>query len=146
MTNPAILSADIPSGWPVCFLHDCPQRQQCLRHHAAFALLPELQVGEAVFPSARTADGCAKFHPIAHVRVAVGFKGIFREVKERDAHAMRMAITRYLGNSSSYYRHRNGSIPLLPEQQAWIADLFRRYGYTEELQFDDYREAYRFEE
>ena len=34
---------------------------------------------------------------------------------------------------------------LTPEQQEWILDLFRRYGYTEGLRFEQYVYAYDFD-
>lgn len=32
----------------------------------------------------------------------------------------------------------------MPEQQEWIKKIFRDFGYTEEIVFDDYKDVYRF--
>ena len=39
----------------------------------------------------------------------------------------------------------NGQLTLTPEQQADIIDIFRSYGYTEKLSFDNYIDRYSFE-
>ena len=59
---------------------------------------------------------------------------------------MRAEISRYLGGGGTFYRYRNGETPLMPEQQEWIKQLFARYGYTEEVVFDEYKDVYRFDE
>ena len=39
----------------------------------------------------------------------------------------------------------NGQLTLTPGQQAGIIDIFREYGYTEELSFDNYIDRYAYE-
>ena len=34
----------------------------------------------------------------------------------------------------------------MPGQQEWIKKMFLRFGYTEEIVFDDYKEVYRFDD
>jgi hypothetical protein len=44
---------------------------------------------------------------------------------------MRAKIAEYLGGGGRYYRYRNGTKLLMPEQQQWIRNLFKRYGYLQ---------------
>lgn len=82
--------------------------------------------------------------PIKMVRAAIGFQHIFDEIKAKHSHVMRMKLANYLGTGGSYYRYRNGENLLMPEQQEWIKKMFRDFGYTEEVVFDDYKDVYRF--
>ena len=55
-------------------------------------------------------------------------------------------MARYLGSGGTFYRYRNGERLLMPEQQEWIKNMFTRYGYTDEIEFDGYKEVYRFDD
>jgi hypothetical protein len=54
----------------------------------------------------------------------------------------RNQIKKYLGGHGTYYNYNKGKYLLTPEQQEWIMNLLRRYGYTENLRFDGYRNEY----
>ena len=95
-----------------------------------------------VLPSAAAKKQCPHFHPVKKVRVATGFRNIFEDVKARDIAQMRSEMSAFLGSRATYYRYRNGEQPLNPRQQQWIVQLFRRYGYTHDLVFDDYKDMY----
>ena len=53
-------------------------------------------------------------------------------------------MKKYLGSNAAYYRYAAGEKLLTPEQKEWIVDLFHKYGYTENLVFDNYKNAYDF--
>ena len=97
-----------------------------------------------VLPTVMNKKECPHFSPIQVVRAAVGFSRIFAEVKEKHHAAMRREMAGYLGGGGTFYRYRNGERLLMPEQQEWIKKMFLRYGYTEEVVFDDYKDVYRF--
>ena len=91
-------------------------------------------------------DGqCQHFRPVQKVLMAVGFKNIVYDVKERDSAEMRRELATFLGSTTTFYRYRNGEHLLNPRQQEWIRNLFRRYGYTDEVTFDGSREVYIFD-
>jgi hypothetical protein len=48
----------------------------------------------------------------------------------------------YLGGNGTYYRYDHGERLLTPEQQDWIINLFKQYGYTDNLEFDGDKEVY----
>ena len=76
--------------------------------------------------------------------MAYGFKLLFKEVKQKDYTRLREQMKAYLGSHGAYYRYNRGEKLLNPEQQQWIVNLFRTYGYTENLTFEQYREVYDF--
>ena len=130
----------LPYGWTLCSLSECSRKEECLRYQVCQSVT--LTRGQCVLPAVLLKETCPYFHPIRKVNVAIGFKGIFREVKERDHSEIRRKIANYLGRGGTYYRYRNGERSLTPKQQEWIRQLFRRYGYTEEVVFDRYETIY----
>lgn len=130
----------IPYTWAMCYLSECSRRDECLRYQVCMSAGFTLR--QCVLPAVLRKGECPYFHPIRKVRVAIGFKGIFSEVRYRDHSTIRSKIANYLGRGGTYYRYRNGERALSPEQQEWIRQLFRRYGYTDEVVFDRYETIY----
>ena len=130
----------IPYNWAMCYLSECSRKDECLRYQVC--LSTQCTKNQCVLPTALRKGECPYFHPIRKVRVAIGFRNIFSEVKERDHSAIRRKIANYLGRGGTYYRYRNGERELSPKQQEWIRQLFRRYGYTDEVVFDRYETIY----
>ena len=90
-------------------------------------------------PGAMDNGECRCFVKGEKVRIARGFDNMFARVKDRSHRsALRNQLTDYLGSKGTYYRYKHGERLLSPEQQRWILDLFRRYGYTENVDFDNY--------
>lgn len=71
--------------------------------------------------------------------MAWGFDKLFAEMKVKDAPALRAEMRDYLGSKGQYYRYKLGQLKLLPEQQAYIKQLFARYGYKD-VEFDHFSE------
>lgn len=135
---------DLPIGWEICFLEECRQKDKCLRYKAATILPDDCYSANAVTPKVLKTKKCPCFKSIEIVRVAMGFSTIYREVKARHAPELRAYISQYLGGNGSYYRYLHGERMLMPEQQSWIRNLFKEYGYDENIEFDGYKDAYRF--
>ena len=136
-------TVSVPAEYLYCFNTGCPREKECMRHFAAEHIDKEIIVGTAVFPTALQADGgCKRFKLKRVIKAAWGFEKLFREVRERHASLLRDKLKSYLGGNGTYYRYHHGDRLLTPEQQAWILDLFRRYGYTDGLEFDGYREVW----
>lgn len=146
MENFDDLTYDIlPPSWMFCFLEGCPRADECMLHLTT-RLIPENQTyGTAVFPTALKDGKCEHFKPVKKIKAAYGFDTIFKEVKSKDEKSLRDSMKDYFGSHGAYYRYHNGDKMLTPEQQQWIIDLFKRYGYTENLCFDHYRIVYDFE-
>lgn len=132
----------LPSSWLFCFVDGCPKADKCVRHLSSQYIPDDKTVGFAVFPSALKGGNCSHFKVIRKIHAAYGFDTIFREVKRKDDTLLRDKIKAYLGSHTEYYRYHNGKKMLTPEQQKWIISLFQRYGYTDNLKFDHYRDVY----
>ncbi len=132
----------LPPSWVFCFLDGCPKAEECMRHFSAQYIPDDKKRGYAVFPTALSGDACDYFKPIRKIHAAYGFDTIFKEVKRRDDKALRAKVKAYLGGNGTYYRYQHGERLLTLEQQQWIIDIFRSFGYTENLVFDHYRDVY----
>ena len=136
--------ASVPAGWQLCFCEDCPRHGECLRYRAGQHVPAKLHWGPAVYPTAWKSGECDFFREAQIVTLAWGFKPLFRDVKQKDYTPLRDKIKGYLGGHGTYYRYNRGERLLNPEQQEWVLNLFRRYGYTEDLAFAQYKDAYDF--
>ena len=115
-----------------------------MRYQMCLLATEETTRTTCVLPTVLKQKVCPHFHPIKKIRVATGFEKMFDEVKAKDQAVIKAKLMGYLGPKSTYYRYRSGERSLTPTQQEWILDLFRRYGYTEGIDFDGYKEEYRF--
>lgn len=143
-TNKLLRYGDVPYGWALCYIKECTKKEECMRYQVCNIVPVGVTKNACVLPNVLRLSDCPHFHPIQVVRAAAGFRNIFSEVKEKHHASMRSEISHYLGSGGTFYRYRNGERLLMPEQQEWIKKLFLRYGYTEEVVFDEYKNVYRF--
>ena len=136
----------VPYKWALCCLSECSLQEKCMRYQMCLLAPDDITTSFCVLPTVMKQEKCPYFHPIEIVHAAAGFRGIFSEVKERHHADMRAEMAEFLGGGGTFYRYRNGERLLMPEQQEWIKDMFRRYGYTEEIVFDEYKDVYRFDD
>lgn len=132
----------LPKTWTYCFNEHCPHHQECIRYITGKHVDNAVDYGACVFPNA-CSDGrvCRFFKKARIVTFAWGFDKLFYNVKQRDASLLRTQLKLFLGSHSSYYRYADGRRKLTPELQKGIIDIFRKRGYTENLEFDHYEEA-----
>ena len=135
----------VPHGWALCYLGECKRKEECMWYQMCFLATEETTRTTCVLPTVLKKKVCPHFHPIKKVRVAAGFEKIFDELKAKHQATIKMKLMGYFGARSTYYRYRSGERSLTPEQQEWILNLLRRYGYTEGIEFDSYREEYQFQ-
>lgn len=131
----------VPNSYIFCFQGQCPKVENCI-HYFAGLHIDNLKIGTAVFPAAVEGNGCKWYKKLRKVKMAWGFNNLFENVKAKDAPNLRAQIKGYLGGNGTYYQYHHGVRQLIPEQQTWILRLFKRYGYTDNLQFDGYSEEY----
>ena len=130
---------EIPEWWAVCQNGKCELADGCLRYKVFERIGMTVDKWTSVMPGAMNNGKCRCFVKDEKVKIARGFDNMFAHVKRRgDRSALRQQLTDYLGSKGTYYRYKHGERLLSPEQQRWILDLFRRYGYTENVDFDNY--------
>ena len=128
----------VPCDWTLCFIHNCPLKATCMRYFVGEQVPMSETWGSAVYPTALQGNVCKHYFEKRVIRVAWGFDMLFSEVKRKDDVPLREQIKEFLGGHGTYYCYMHGKRMLNPEQQAWILDLFRSYGYTTNLVFDHY--------
>lgn len=130
-----------PTKYVMCFNSTCTRADECTHHLATQHIRKDDVAGFAVYPTMKNKETCPYYKKIRTIRSAWGFDTIFKDAKQKDAPALRDCIKAYLGGNGQYYRYHHGQLLLTPEQQSWIIELFKEYGYTEGLQFDNYVET-----
>ena len=135
----------VPKTWALCYIGECKRKKECMRYQLQLLATDETYCRPCILPTVmRDGKACQHFHPIEKVRAAAGFKKILTEVKEKHRASIRLKLISYLGPGGTFYRYRNGKSLLMPEQQKWIVNLLREYGYTDGIEFDGYKELYRY--
>lgn len=130
---------NVPSNITYCFTEPCPMKNKCIHYLSGLYKNEKTDRGDAIFPNALKNGNCKYFAPLRVVKMAWGFDKLFAEMKVKDAPALRAEMRDYLGSKGQYYRYKLGQLKLLPEQQAYIKQLFARYGYKD-VEFDHFSE------
>ncbi len=139
--NHEIDFSTVPDWYVLCTLQNCPLCNQCLRHLAASQAPATLQTAVCVMPKVLNDTQCRFFDPVRKVTVARGFTHLFDKVLKNDFTAMRESLTYYLHGSKLFYEYKRGDRPLMPEQQEWIRQLVKKFGYDWDVPFDRFEEA-----
>ena len=134
---------EVPHSFNVCFNAQCPRCEECLRYACGELVSRVRESGGCVFPSAQGGDGkCRYYHRIRTVRLAWGFRPLFRVVRHEDYAALRSQVMSLFGSNSQFFRYNRGEYKLTPEKQEEVFRLFRRRGYdTSTLRFEHYEET-----
>ena len=130
----------MPTNYTFCYIHECPLKDQCLRYLAASH--QQVKNGQilVVNPALYTGKGCRFYKDSTPVMVAYGMMGSFHEVKADHSTAIHKALYEEFGRSN-FYRLRDGSLAIYPENQQIIRKIFGQYGY--EVIFDRMEEEQR---
>ena len=131
-------------GYTVCYVGDCPLRQQCLRWLVGQHVPNSASTYRCVNPhfEAVATNECPMYRSDQKVRFAKGMTNIFTsDMPRRVESAVRYGVIG-LTNRTYYFEYRNGSRLIPPALQENIRNLFRENGWKEEVQFDGYVEDY----
>ncbi len=135
----------VPTQYAHCFNSQCVISEKCLRHLVAKSNTSQYPTLQIINPNCIPEDTacCKYFQPIRKERLAWGFKKIFDNVPHKYATAMRQQIISHFGKTA-YYRFYRHKYPLMPEDQAYICQVFKQNGIMEEPKFDKYTDEYIF--
>lgn len=123
----------MPEHYVLCFNDECALADECLHRLAARSGRQKDEVVTAVNPACNGGKSCHYYKPNKVATMAYGMKGSFHEVKADHIASLRDHLISHFGRGS-YYLRRNGLRPITPDEQQYIASVFRNYGY--ELKFD----------
>jgi hypothetical protein len=123
----------MPEHYVLCFNDECALADECLHRLAARSGRQKDEVVTAVNPVCNSGKSCRYYKPNKVATMAYGMKGSFHEVKADHIASLRNHLISHFGRGS-YYLRRNGLRPITPDEQQYIASVFRNYGY--ELKFD----------
>ena len=144
MTSTDIFKQKALSGYLVCFMNNCPLREQCLHWQVGQHMPQNPPTCISVNPHGEhvATENCKLFRTTQKQRMAKGMEGIFNDdMPKRLEPAIRNElIMRY--NRTYFFEYRNGTRLMSPAMQEEIRDLFRHHGWTQEVHFDAYVEDY----
>jgi hypothetical protein len=126
-----------PLGYLNCLSDDCPLAEKCLRRISAEYSKENDEIFKVVNHRLLDKDNCKYYVEDKKVDMAYGMTKSFEDVKAKDIAQIRKRLYNYFGQAE-YFRRRNASKPITPEDQEYIAKLFSSYGY--EITFDEIRE------
>ena len=133
------LFKNVPEHYPICYNDNCELAEECLcRLAARYGELND-NLLQVVNPRKNCGKTCVYHQPKRISRMAYGMTHTFDQVLAKDAPAIRSTLVQHFGNGS-YYVRRNGKFPISPAEQEYIHQLFRKYGYADGAQFDEYRD------
>lgn len=144
MTDEELFRKMIAKGYVVCCVEGCPLCKQCLRWQVGLQF-PETEMFitciNPKYESVGT-EHCIHYKNAQKVLMARGMTQIFTdEMPKKVVQGVRnVLIKRY--NRTYFFEYRNGKRLISPKMQDEIRQLFRDYGWNEEVKFDGYAEAY----
>lgn len=133
MTNKQPQYETMPEHYLLCFNDECELAESCLHRLAARSGRQKDEVVTVVNPIRYCGKNCRYYKENKVVTMAYGMKDSFHEVKADHIATLRNSLINHFGRGS-YYLRRNGLRGITPEEQQYIASVFRHFGY--ELKFD----------
>ena len=130
--------------YTVCYVDECPLRNQCLRWQVGPHVPNTHSTYRCVNPHFEgvASTECPMYRSDQKVRFARGMLHIFMgDMPKRVEPAVRYGVIKKT-NRTYYFEYRNGSRLIPPALQEDIRKLFCDNGWTEEVKFDGYVEDY----
>lgn len=127
----------------VCYYEPCQQREHCLRWLAG-PYVPETDMVQTCvnMTSKEVREGrCPFYKPDTPVMMGRGFTHLYDNMPKRIGTAIRLELDEYYGHTT-YYKYRNGLLPVNPDMQRHIAEVCRKHGWEEAPVYDNTTEEY----
>ena len=130
----------IPSYYSVCTLADCKMASTCLHQQAYAVLARENDYLRLLSPRL-----CSKDEKCKHYRnnkpetYARGFTNMQKCMLTGQYKRFINMMMRHYARST-YFKMRSGKTPLSPKDQAYILNILRQIGVTQDLKFDSYED------
>jgi len=144
MKKDNIFAEKAESGYVVCFAEACQLREQCLRWIVGQHMPATESVCMSVNPHHEGVgtDHCPLMRKMQKVKMAKGMQHIFSdEMPKRIEKIIRATLIAHYGRTY-YFEYRKGAKLIQPSMQEDIREVFRHYGWTKDVEFDEYIDDY----
>lgn len=135
----------VPYDYAHCFNHDCPRRDECLRHLTGLHIPKDVPLVRCVSPSVwpTDADKCPHYRTTKKITLAWGLKHLLDDLPYNIALDVNRSVRR-LWAHTSYQRMARYERPITPELQQKIVRILARKGITTPPRYDYITEEYDF--
>lgn len=136
--NITILPEQIPVQFPLCTASGCKALTSCLRHLSVEALDENLPSFHCLNPKVVYADkgeACPYFYKAEMTEWVRGFTQIMGQIPSANVLKVRQSFLQYV-SQPTYYRLRNGSIPLRGKLKDLAEKILTDNGAQLPLRFD----------
>ena len=129
----------------LCYNATCSRKDHCLHWLVGQWASDDTLYATVVNPYRKdvVTGICTDFCSNAKVKMARGMLNFYENIPEGKAKAIRKALIQHF-TKTKYFKFRNGTYPITPEDQAHIASICRANGWKEPISFDSYYEEYDF--
>lgn len=135
-------SLSVPYQFARCLNARCAQAEKCLHRFVALHDISNEPQITIINPNCIPEDGigCLYLRSAEKIHVAWGMKRLLDELPHKDVGNIRRQLIGHFGKTG-YYRFFRGERCLMPGDQAYIRQLFRKKGYGEPA-FERYTDEY----
>ena len=132
---------DVPSGYAMCVVSDCPMASHCLRQRAMQMLDKSTRLVTIVNPQRTQPSETCEFYRTDEPQVfARGFAAMQEEMLPRQYKEFMRRLQGLFGRTA-YFERRRGERLCSPEDIAAIRDVMKELGLSH-LDFDGFVEQY----
>lgn len=129
----------IPQNYIYCLHAGCPRSADCLRFQAGKHAASGTAIISVINPSviAGKENNCRHFQPNEKACFAFGITHLFDHIPHKKAVTIKRILFDHF-NRSKYYRIRNKTRMIKPQEQEFIRKVFQNEGVLEEPIFDEF--------
>lgn len=136
-----ISSEDVPSGYPLCAVSDCPVAGHCLRQLAMKVLTKQEHIIRIVNPRrTKPSEACEYYRSDEPQVFACGFAAMKDEMLPRQ-YAIFMSRLKARFGRTGYFERRRGDRLCSPDDIGFIRSVLDELGLSH-LDFDAYEQHY----
>ena len=129
----------------LCYNATCSRKDHCLHWLVGQWASDDTLYATVVNPYRKdvVTGICTDFCSNAKVKMARGMLNFYENIPEGKAKAIRKALIQHF-TKTKYFKFRNGTYPITPQDRIEIAAICRGCGWNEPPVFDNYYEEYDF--
>ena len=135
--------SQIPNFFLMCLNQECPKAENCLRQLAAEVIPSEVKQLTIINPKylAAVKNDCPHYKVAEKTRYAKGFLNMLENMPHKQMQKVSISLRSHFGRMM-YFRMRNGSRLLSPDEQQDLLAIVARCGIFQPHDFDEYVERH----